>query len=133
MLPDSPAAAVTPANAERLLLLADKWDMPAVKTAVERFITRAISSYTLPARRARRQLGLKGLPGQLKWLGLASRTGLRGLFELLSDSIAPLHDVRANGRPFTGMDQVEVGAALRGIEELGRADACALLAKLLLR
>lgn len=49
-LPPRPAAdGITSSSAERLLLLADKWDVPAVKLAVEHFVLAAWEAYSSPA------------------------------------------------------------------------------------
>ena len=171
------AAAIRSSNAERLLLLADKWDVTALKAAVERYVlhawhTRGGAPVTRPrpaadaalllasnvasdlgAIRARRdvttsgaaadvygrgaagqRLRLEELPQQLKWLQLASRTGLRALFDAISDGVALQHDSRAiPGHSLAIVGPLSREEARGSIEGLALSDARALLAKLLLR
>lgn len=88
MLPGTPdpRKAITWDNAERLLLLADKWDLAGVKEAAGHFLLKNWAKRSTTAAHYHQDL-----PVQLKWLSLAGRTGLRALFDAIAAEIVMHH------------------------------------------
>ena len=84
MLPGAPrrGAEVTWDNAERLLLLADKWDLAATRDEVERFVRDKWESRSPTSTRS--DLSEAELAERLRWLCLASRVGMPCLFIMLA-------------------------------------------------
>lgn len=122
MLPGAAAKGgeVTWDNAERLLLLADKWDLAAVKAAVERFVNANWSS---------RPTSGNGYADQFRWLGLASVTGLVPLFDMLAQEMCS--NMRNYGRGYAhSMGAQEKDAAIASLSSVRHGDLVRLLSKM---